>query len=96
MDRLALGKAKRLVVKIGSGVQSNAAAADDTLDPKDTGPQLGRDGRISGYALEYDELAFQRLERGKGVLAVGSSVDLFKTPAAVDAYLEEHGVDWKP
>ena len=74
-----------LEVKIGSGVQSNAAAAEDTLDPKDTGPQLGRGGRISGYSLEYDELAFQGLKRGSGMLAVGTSVDLFTSAAAADA-----------
>src|SRR5262249_52017845 len=61
-------------------------AAEDTLDPHDTGPQIARSGRISGYSLEYDELAFKRLLRGSGILAVGSSVDLFKSAAAAEAY----------
>ena len=72
-------------MEIGSGVQSNAAAAEDTLDPKDTGEQLGSGGRISGYSLQYDDLAFRGLVRGRGVLAVGTSVDLFASSAAADA-----------
>jgi hypothetical protein len=78
--------ARGLDVKIGSGVQGNAAAAEDSLDPEDTAAQLARGGRISGYSLEYDDLAFDRLERRRGVLAVGSSVDLFTTAAAAAAY----------
>ena len=87
LPKSQLGPAARgLEVKIGSGVQSNAAAAEDTLDPKDTAKQLARGGRISGYSLEYDELAFKGLVRGSGVLAVGSSVDLFASAAAAGRY----------
>src|SRR3954468_18328612 len=87
LPKSQLGAAARgLDVKIGAGVQTNAAAADDTLDPHDTAGQLARGGRISGYSLEYDEIAFQRLRRGKGVLAVGSAVDQFRSAAAAKAY----------
>jgi hypothetical protein len=79
--------ARGLEVEIGSGVQSNAAAAEDTLDPKDTAKQLGGGGRISGYSLQYDDLAFKGLVRGHGVLSVGTSVDLFTGAAAADRYL---------
>jgi hypothetical protein len=85
--------ARGLEVKIGSGVQSNAAAAEDTLDPNDTAAQLARGGRVTGYSLEYDELAFERLQRGKGVLGVASSVDLFASPAAAKRYIAKQLAD---
>ena len=80
-------------MKIGSGVQTNAAAAEDTLDPKDTGAQLARGGRVSGYSLEYDQLSFESLMRGRGVLAVGTSVDDFASPAAARRYIAKQLAD---
>src|SRR5262245_7295278 len=82
-----------LEVKIGSGAQTNAAAAEDTLDPKDTAKQIAGVGRISGYSLQYDELAFKRLQRGRGVLEVGSSVDLFTSAAAAGRYMAKQLAD---
>jgi hypothetical protein len=94
LPRSQLGATARgLDVKIGSGVQSNAAAAEDTLDPMDTAEQLARGGRVTGYSLEYDELAFERLRRGKGVLSIGSSVDLFTTAAAAERYIAKQLAD---
>ena len=96
LPRSQLGAVARgLDVKLGSGVQGNAAAAKDTLDPKDTAGGLARGGRIGGYSLEYDDLSFQGLESGRGVLAVGSSVDVFTSAGAADRYAVKQLADGK-
>jgi hypothetical protein len=94
LPRSQLGPAARgLAVKIGSGPQTNAAAAEDTLDPKDTAKQIARGGRLSGYLLQYDELGFTRLQRGRGVLEISSSVDLFASAGAAGRYIAKQLAD---
>jgi hypothetical protein len=84
----ALGAdARGLEVSIGSGFTDNAAAAEDTTDPKDTGPQLGRAGRIIGYDLSYDDLSEATFARGSGLIEIDTSVDLFKSARSADAFL---------
>ena len=70
----ALGRG--LEVEMGSGVQSNAAAAEDTLDPKDTASSSAAAG-ASRATPSSTTTSPSGLMRGRGVLAVGSSVDLF-------------------
>ena len=80
-------EARGLEVEIGSGYTDNAAAADATLDPDDTEQQLARAGRIFGYDLSYGELSRAAFVRGSGLQAIGSSVDLFRSAGAADAFI---------
>lgn len=84
----ALGSAARgLDVDLDCGFTDNAAAADATLDPTDTAGQLTRAGRVAGYDLSYSDLSLVPLARGSGLLAIGSSVDLFESNEAAGAFL---------
>jgi len=82
-----------LDVHLGSGVQDNAAAADDTLDPTDSAARLGVAGRITGYKLGYDDLSMRSFVRGSGVVELTSSVDLFRSAGAADAYVARQLAD---
>jgi hypothetical protein len=79
--------ARGLEVAIGSGYLSNAVMGSRTLDPNDAEPQLDRAGRVTGYSLGYLDVAYANLARGAGLIAVESDVDLYRSPAAVDARL---------
>jgi hypothetical protein len=85
-DRLGT-EARGLNVSIGSGFIDNAAAADGTFDPNDTGRKLGRAGRIVGYDLWYDDLSGASFRRASGLMEIDSSTDLFKSAAAADAFI---------
>ena len=61
-------------------LQDNAAAAESSLDPKDSAAALGRAGRLSGYSLRYDDLALNSVVRRNGVIGVETSVSLFTSP----------------
>jgi hypothetical protein len=74
-------------------VQDNFAAADDSLDPKDSAAQLGAAGRVSGYSLVYDDLSMRSFTRGSGVIEVASAVDLFRSANAADAYIAKRVAD---
>ena len=88
LPRSELGAGARgLEVAIGSGYLANAVAGSRTLDPNDTEPQLDRAGRVTGYSLGYLDVAYASLARGAGLIAVESDVDLYRSPAAVDARL---------
>jgi hypothetical protein len=76
-----------LEIALGSGVEDNAAAADDSLDPKDDAAQLARAGRLTGYALEYDDLAFDSLVRQRGVVSVQTTVSLFTSSSAANEFM---------
>ena len=76
-----------LEVALGSGVVDNAAAADNSLDPEDTGPQLAQAGRLTGYALTYSDLALNSIARRSGLVSVDTSVSTFTSSSAADAYL---------
>jgi hypothetical protein len=74
-------------VDIGSGFANDVAAAEDTLDPTDTGPQLARAGRIGGYGLSYSRLSCAPFVRRSGLATIESSVDVFRNARAADAFL---------
>jgi hypothetical protein len=88
LPRDELGSSARgLEVDIGSGFTDNGAAIEGTLDPNDTARQLARAGRIVGYHLSYSDLSLLPLLRGNGLLSIGSSLDLFKSARAADAFI---------
>lgn len=88
LPKSALGsEANGLDVDPGSGFTDNAAAADTTLDPNDSGRQVVRSGRIAGCELTYTDLSSAPFARGSGLLSLASSVDLFKSARSADAFI---------
>lgn len=87
VPRAQLGKAAQgLQVELLSGTTTNARAADDSFDPNDTEATVTKAGRVSGYTLVYGDVGFTALRKGNGLIDVGTSLDLFKTPAQAQAY----------
>ena len=78
--------ARKLERDEDSGPTDNAAAADDTIDPKDTARDLRRAGRIQGYDLYYSDFdVFVNDKDGLGV--VGTSVELFRDARSARRYM---------
>ena len=67
-----------------SGVQTNAAAAGNATGNV-TAAQLGRLGRLTGYAVDYDDAAGHALDAGHGLLDVQTEVDRYRSAAAARA-----------
>ena len=67
VDQLGEGVAA-LEVDDDVGVVENRQAADDSLDPDDTGKSLRNDGRLTGYKLSYSHPRLLSA-KAKGVLA---------------------------
>jgi hypothetical protein len=87
VPRSALGHTVAgLQVELLSGETSNARAADDSFAPNDTASTVTAAGRVSGYTLIYGDVGFDAVRRGKGLIDLGSSVDLFKTERQAAAY----------
>ena len=87
VPRAQLGKAAQdLQVELLSGTTTNARAADDSFDPTDTEATVTKAGRVSGYTLVYGDVGFTALRKGSGLIDVGTSLDIFKTPAKAQAY----------
>jgi hypothetical protein len=87
VPRAQLGKAAQdLQVELLSGTTTNARAADDSFDPTDTEATVTRAGRVSGYTLIYGDVGFTALRKGNGLIDVGTSLDIFKSPAKAQAY----------
>lgn len=68
----------------GSGVQTNADAAHNATG-KVTAAQLARLGRLTGYALDYNDAAGRALAAGRGLLEVKTGVDRYRSAAAARA-----------
>jgi hypothetical protein len=83
---------KGLEVDDDSGLLNNAEAADDSIDPDDTGESLRAAGRISGHERSY---VHPKLISSKGVLGVGSAVELFEDPVYAAQYLHERLNDYE-
>jgi hypothetical protein len=75
-----------------SGVVDNKDAADDSVDPDDTGENMKGDGRVSGYELSYEH---PKLISSKGAIGVGTSVDLFQDPVYAAQFLHERLNDYE-
>jgi hypothetical protein len=78
-----------------SGVQDNAASADDSIDPHDTASSLARAGRITGYELGYSDPSLAALQRGAGLLEIDTEVDLYTQPSAVSAAMAKDLSDFR-
>ncbi len=78
--------AKGLQVELASGETANARAADDSFDPTDTAATLAKAGRVSGYTLLYGDPGLTALLQGRGLVDLGTSVDLFKTQKQAGSY----------
>jgi hypothetical protein len=71
-----------------SGVIGNADAADDSIDPDDTGRSLKGAGRVTGYDLEYVHPRLISARGGKRTLDVRTAVELFEDPVFATQYLQ--------
>ncbi len=71
-----------------SGRTTNREAAAGTLDPKDTGRALRRQGRMDGYRL-----SFARRDRRRDVVGITTEVELFRTESAAARYLAKQFAD---
>ena len=72
-----------------SGYEDNAAAAEGSIDPQDTGADLAARGRIVGYNVDFTDP-----NDAIGV-GVSSSVDLFRSPEATRASIQRQIKDFK-
>jgi hypothetical protein len=87
VPRAQLGAiAQGLEVELTSGTTTNARAADDSFDPADTAATVTKAGRVAGYTLFYGDLGFSALRKGRGLIDVGTSLDLFRNAAKAQAY----------
>jgi hypothetical protein len=60
-----------------SGYADNARTAEATLDPADTPADIAAAGHVRGYRLRYLQPGLTSLARGRGVIEVDASVELF-------------------
>ena len=72
-----------------AGPRDNAAEAEGTIDPDDDAEELRLAGRQHGYRLAYTAPDGAR----KGVLEVGTSVEVFETELAASRYLHDQADD---
>lgn len=93
VDQLGEGVAA-LEVDDDVGVVQNRQAADDSLDPDDTGKSLRSDGRLTGYKLSYSHPRLLSAKT-KGVLGVGSSVEVLEDPVYAAQYLHARLNDYE-
>jgi hypothetical protein len=78
--------AEDIEVDPDSGFEDSDEAADDTLDPEDTGDDLEEAGFVTGYSLSFEDPTFSALEDGEGILNVSSTVELFEDEQAASSY----------
>lgn len=84
------GLADGLELAEDSGERDNTAAAEDSIDPEDTGESLTEAGRIAGYSLSFDHPnLFEALQRGEGLLSVGTSAELWTDADAARKSIEK-------
>ena len=76
--------AEALPLNRQSGIVSNQDAAGDATNLVSAG-RLARLGRLTGYSLDYADAGLSALVRGKGLLGIETSVDLYRDAAAARA-----------
>lgn len=82
LPQAELGKtASSLPLSPGSGVLTNKRVAGDALG-RMTAARLSRQGRLSGYMLDYDDRSEQAIRAGKGLTDVETRVDLYRDEAS--------------
>ncbi len=84
-----------LEVDDDSGFADNEKAADDTVDPDDTGDELEESGRINGYELTYGDPALSALDAGEGLLSVGTEVELFEDVDGASGFIAKQVDDFQ-
>ena len=83
LPKAELGAASSgLQVAFDSGPIDNATDADNTTDQSDSASDRAKAGRVTGYVLRFNDLPASALERGRGVVSVETSVDVFRSAAA--------------
>lgn len=78
-----------------SGPSGNMEAAEDTLDPEDTGRSLGEKGRVTGYDLAFTNPKLASFDRKKGVYGIETSVELFRDEVYASEYLGKQVADFE-
>ena len=80
-----------------TGYQDNEAAAEDSLDPEDSGLDLAARGRLDGYEVSFldSESLFDRSSSGDRPLGAGFSVDLFNSSGAAQAFIRRVVQDYR-
>jgi hypothetical protein len=84
----------KLEVDDDVGVVDNRQAADDSLDPDDTGKSLRGEGRLLGYKLSYSHPKLASANT-KGVLGLGSLVEVLEGPVDAAQYLHARLNDYE-
>jgi hypothetical protein len=75
-----------------SGWTSHRKAAKETLDPDDSAASLSARGRVTGYALTYENPG---PKRRRGLLLLGTSVDLMRDEIYAAELLDKHVQDFE-
>ncbi len=78
-----------------SGRSSNAAAARQSLDPQDSARRLRGAGRVDGYELTYSSPGTLSGKRKRGVVSVGSSVELMQDAVDASRFLNKRVNDYE-
>ena len=75
----------------GTGYQDNEAAADNSLDPDDTGPDLAARGRLDGYQTTFFDSVgiFGGSSSGDQPIVAELSVHLFSNSGAAQAFIRQ-------
>jgi hypothetical protein len=81
--------AQGLLIELPSGPTDNARAADDSFDPADNEATVKKAGRLFGFTLLYDDPSLKQLETHKGLVDIGSSVDVFRSATQAAAYSQK-------
>jgi hypothetical protein len=90
------------LARLGSGLRQKSAffstpadAAASTPDPNDTGADLKRRGRLAGYVRGRNATGAFSRRAPKGLLAVATSVGLWRDAQAAAASIERDIADFK-
>ena len=80
-----------------TGYQDNEAAAEDSLDPDDTGLELAARGRLDGYQASFFDSAglFNASGSGNRPLGAGFTVDLFNNSGSAQAFIRQTVQDYR-
>jgi hypothetical protein len=82
-----VGGLPRMRVSSDSGWTDNRAEAQSTFDPDDSAQSLTKAGRLTGYALYYNDPLRRARRSGGGVEELATWVELFSSAKAASAYL---------
>lgn len=78
-----------------AGPVGNEEAADDTLDPGDTGKSLRSSGRLGGHKAYYTDPSVAASTRKQGVISVGTEIELMEDAVYAAQYLHKQVGDFE-